>query len=217
MTVIAIDGPAGTGKSSVAKRVAARLGFFFLETGAMYRAVTYGLLKHRIPLEDEAAIAAYVAALELSLGDKGYILEGELLIDQLRSEAVTRSVSQVSALHCVREKLVSLQRSLAKGRDLVLEGRDIGTVVFPDAACKIYLTASSAKRAERRLLQEGGGDLLKVREDIERRDKFDSERALSPLKPAKDAILIDTSDYTLDEVVEEILEIVSKKNLPRSI
>jgi cytidylate kinase len=217
MTIVAIDGPAGTGKSSVAKRVAARLGFFFLETGAMYRAVTYGLLKHRIPLENEEAIANYMDALELSLGDKGYILEGELLIDQLRGEAVTRAVSQVSALFCVREKLVALQRSLAKGCDLVLEGRDIGTVVFPDAAYKIFLTASSTKRAERRLLQEGGGDLLKVREEIERRDKFDSERALSPLKPAKDAILIDTSDYTLDEVVEKVLGIVAKKNLPRNI
>lgn len=217
MTIVAIDGPAGTGKSSVAKRVAARLGFFFLETGAMYRAVTYGLLKHHIPLDNEEAIATYVEALQLSLGDKGYILEGELLLDQLRSEAVTRAVSQVSALSCVREKLVALQRSLAKGRDLVLEGRDIGTVVFPDAAFKLYLTASSAKRAERRLLQEGGGDLLKVKEDIERRDKFDSERALSPLKPATDAVLIDTSDLNLDEVVEKVLEIVAKKNLPRSV
>ncbi len=218
--VVAVDGPAGTGKSSVSRGLARALGARYLDTGAMYRIVTLAMLRAEVDLDDPAAIAAAVDV-PLAVGhdpdvDCAY-LAGEDVSAEIRGDAVTRAVSAVSAVPRVREKLVALQRELASGSDnVVVEGRDIGTVVLPDADVKIFLTASAETRARRRNDQNIGAglgdDYETVLADVRRRDHLDSTRAVSPLRPAHDALIVDTSDMTQDEVVARLVELVEQRS-----
>ncbi len=218
--VVAMDGPSGTGKSSVSRRLAARLGARYLDTGAMYRVATLRVLRAGVDLTDPAAIAAAVADLPLAIGtDPSHELiqlDGADVSDEIRGDAVTKAVSAVSAVPEVREALVALQREIAvsAGR-IVVEGRDIGTVVLTDADAKIYLTASAEARAQRRNQQniaEGrGDDYAAVLADVQRRDTLDSTRKVSPLRPAADAVLVDTSELSMDEVIDELYRVVAQQ------
>ncbi len=218
--VVAMDGPSGTGKSSVSRRLAARLGARYLDTGAMYRVATLRVLRAGVDLADPAAIAAAVADLPLTIGtDPSHELiqlDGADVSDEIRGDAVTKAVSAVSAVPEVREALVALQREIAvsAGR-IVVEGRDIGTVVLTDADAKIYLTASAEARAQRRNQQniaEGrGDDYAAVLADVQRRDTLDSTRKVSPLRPAADAVLVDTSELSMDEVIDELYRVVAQQ------
>ncbi|MBF6090122.1 (d)CMP kinase [Nocardia cyriacigeorgica] len=215
-----MDGPSGTGKSSVSRRLAARLGARYLDTGAMYRVATLRVLRAGVDLADPAAIAAAVADLPLTIGtDPSHELiqlDGADVSDEIRGDAVTKAVSAVSAVPEVREALVALQREIAvsAGR-IVVEGRDIGTVVLTDADAKIYLTASAEARAQRRNQQniaEGrGDDYAAVLADVQRRDTLDSTRKVSPLRPAADAVLVDTSELSMDEVIDELYRVVAQQ------
>ncbi|MBF6302390.1 (d)CMP kinase [Nocardia amamiensis] len=218
--VIAMDGPSGTGKSSVSRRLATRLGAQYLDTGAMYRAATLRVLRAGIELTDTAAIAAAVKELPLSIGTEPsrevIELDGEDVASEIRGDAVTKAVSAVSAVPEVRELLVAMQRDItAVARRIVVEGRDIGTVVLPTADAKIYLTASAEARAHRRNQQniaEGrGDDYAGVLADVQRRDTLDSTRKVSPLRPAADAVLVDTSELSMDEVIDELYRVVAQQ------
>ncbi len=211
MTVVAIDGPAGAGKSTVARAVAQRLGVTVLDTGAMYRAVTLACMNAGVDLDDGEACAKIGEAVSIVLDDDGTVLlDGVDVTRSIRTPAVTRAVSTVSAHPEVRAILVRHQRALAERHALiVVEGRDIGTVVFPDAAVKVFLVASDDERARRRLKdEEAQGRAVKLdelRADIARRDALDSGRAVSPLRSADDALVIDTTGRTIDDVVGEIV------------
>lgn len=215
---IAIDGPAGAGKSSIAKRVAKELAFVYVDTGAMYRTMALYFLENMIPVDDEDEVSAHCDEIDIKLEyiDNSQIvrLNGKDVSDDIRKEEVGNTASIVAKYTAVRNKLVALQRRMAETTDLIMDGRDIGTVVLPNAEAKIYLTASSAVRAKRRFLelQEKGVscDLDKIEEDIIARDKQDMNREISPLKQAEDAILVDSSDMTIDEVVEAIKKIVKE-------
>ena len=217
--VIAIDGPAGTGKSSVSRRLAEVLGARYVDTGAMYRIATLAMLRGGVDLEDPAAIAAAVDV-PMSVGFDPEVeqtfLGGEDVSTLIRSDDVTRAVSAVAAVPEVRARLVALQRQLAEGSgSVVLEGRDIGTVVLPDADVKIFLTASAQTRARRRNDQNIAAGLPDefetVLADVIRRDHLDSTRAISPLRPADDALIVDTSDMTQDEVVAHLRSLVEQR------
>lgn len=218
--VVAMDGPSGTGKSSVSRRLATRLGARYLDTGAMYRVATLRVLRAGVDLTDPEAIAAAVRELPLTIGtDPGrevIELDGEDVSAEIRGDAVTKAVSAVSAVAEVRELLVARQRELtASAGRIVVEGRDIGTVVLPAADAKIYLTASAQARAQRRNQQnisEGrGDDYAAVLADVQRRDTLDSTRAVSPLRPAADAVLVDTSELGMDEVIDELYRVVAQQ------
>ena len=215
--IITIDGPAGTGKSTIARRVANALGFLYVDTGAMYRVVTYGLLKDDVDVDDANAIAKVIKYYNIGIkivgDDKRYYLNDEDITREIRSEKVTALVSSVSAFKSVREYLVGLQRHLSQDVDAVFEGRDMGTVVFPNAELKIYLTARPLVRAERRLkdLKNNNITLEQVLDSINKRDAYDSSREISPLLQAPDAHCIDTSDMTIEEVTEEILKLIPAK------
>jgi len=215
--IITIDGPAGTGKSTIARRVANALGFLYVDTGAMYRVVTYGLLKDDVDVDDANAIAKVIKYYNIDIkivgDDKRYYLNDEDITREIRSEKVTALVSSVSAFKSVREYLVGLQRHLSQDVDAVFEGRDMGTVVFPNAELKIYLTARPLVRAERRLkdLKNNNITLEQVLDSINKRDAYDSSREISPLLQAPDAHCIDTSDMTIEEVTEEILKLIPAK------
>lgn len=212
MLVIALDGPAGTGKSTVARALAARLGLPFLDTGAMYRAVTWAALRRGVALADGEGLGALAAGLQLMVGEGGISVDGEDVTAAIRTPEVTSAVSAVSAVPAVRAVLRNQQRAWAeRSGGGVAEGRDIGTVVFPDAPLKVYLDAAPAVRAARRAA-ESGGDRSAILADIERRDRADSTRADSPLRPATDAVRIDTSDLTVDEVVATILTLVADRS-----
>lgn len=209
--IIAIDGPAGSGKSTVAKLVAKKLGFFYLDTGAMYRAVAYKMKKENL---SEKELIEKLGSIDLRLldTDKGIkvILDGEDITGKIRTEEIGKLASQIAKIPEIREKLVQLQRKIAlEAKNAVLEGRDIGTVVFPDAELKIFMTASPEERAKRRYLQLKEKGENPNYEDILRsvleRDKADMERKIAPLKPAKDAIVIDTTNKTIEEVVNIIV------------
>lgn len=215
--LVAVDGPAGTGKSSVSRALARALGARYLDTGAMYRIVTLAALRAGADLADESAIERAAADAEVGLGsdpdeDRSY-LAGEDVSAEIRGDAVTRAVSAVSALPPVRARLVGLQRALAaSGGRVVVEGRDIGTVVLPDADVKIFLTASAEERARRRNAQNIASglpdDYASVLADVQRRDHLDSTRAVSPLRAADDALVVDTSDMDENQVVTRLLELV---------
>ena len=217
--VVAIDGPAGTGKSTVSRGLARILGARYLDTGSMYRIVTLAMLRGGVDLGDAAAIAA-AGDVPLTVGydpdhEQSY-LSGEDVSAAIRSDEVTRAVSAVSAVPEVRETLVRLQRELAAGpQSVVVEGRDIGTVVLPDADVKIFLTASAETRARRRNDQNVAAglpdDYESVLADVIRRDHLDSTRAVSPLRAADDAVIVDTGDMTQDEVVSRLREIVEQR------
>ena len=221
--IVAIDGPAASGKSTTAKMVAKKLQMTYLDTGAMYRAVTLALLRSNTDLDDYDSVCQVVDELELDIYDQEgktvVILDGEDVSQAIRSVPVTKNVSAVSAMKYVREAMVEIQRNIGKKTNCVVEGRDIGTVVFPDAEFKIFMVADVKMRAERRLkeLQEMGDDrsLQEVMADLKRRDKKDSTRAHSPLQKAGDAIEIDTSMLSIDqqvEKVEKIINLVREKN-----
>ena len=216
---IAIDGPAGAGKSTIAKRVAKELGFIYVDTGAMYRAMAVYFLDKGIDSKDEEGIAKACGSVSVNItyenGTQQVILNGENVTSRLRTEEVGRMASATAVYGCVRTKLVELQRELAAGTDVIMDGRDIGTCVLPDATVKIYLTASVEARARRRydeLVQKGETPELEViKEDIEKRDYNDMHRDISPLRRAEDAQLVDSSDMNIDEVTKAILDIFSAK------
>ncbi|MBL1074342.1 (d)CMP kinase [Nocardia sp. 2] len=215
-----MDGPSGTGKSSVSRLLATRLEARYLDTGAMYRVATLRVLRSGVDLDDAAAIVVAVKELPLTIGTdpsrEVILLDGEDVSSEIRGNEVTKAVSAVSAVPEVRDQLVALQRDIAatSGR-IVVEGRDIGTVVLTDADVKIYLTASAEARAARRNAQniaEGrGDDYQAVLADVQRRDNLDSTRKVSPLRPAEDAILVDTSDLNKDEVIDELYRVVAQQ------
>lgn len=213
---IAIDGPAGAGKSTIAKKVAKTLGYIYVDTGAMYRAMALYMIKLGIDPENanviEEACKSADIGIEYRDGEQVVLLNGENVNAYLRTEEVGNMASVTSVNGKVREKLVELQQKLAKTKDVVMDGRDIGTVVLPNAEVKVYLTASSLVRAKRRALElEAKGeavDLAKIEADIIDRDNRDMTREISPLKQAVDATLIDSSYMNIDEVVEAILNLV---------
>lgn len=215
---IAIDGPAGAGKSTIAKRVAAALGYIYVDTGAMYRAMALYFLKNNIEIKNEQDVADKCNEISITItydnGEQQVLLNGENVNGQIRTEEVGNAASVTSAYGAVRKKLVELQQELASQADVIMDGRDIGTCVLPNAAVKIYLTASVQTRAERRYaeLQAKGEvcELSAIEKDIEDRDYRDTHREISPLKQAEDAILVDSSKMSIDEVVECILNIVKE-------
>ena len=215
---IAIDGPAGAGKSTIAKRLAKKLGFIYVDTGAMYRAMAYYFLQHNIDAKDENAIAAACPDVDVTItyenGEQQVLLNGENVNGVIRNEEVGNMASSTSVYPVVRKKLVELQRQLAKSADVIMDGRDIGTCVLPDAQVKIYLTASSATRAKRRydeLTEKGVScDLAEIEKDIIDRDYRDIHRETSPLRQAEDAVLVDSSEMNIDEVVDAIYQVYSE-------
>lgn len=203
--IVAIDGPAGAGKSTVGRAVAARLGLQYLDTGAMYRAVTFAALRRGIDPADETDVAALASGLEMTLDGSVVVVDGVDATVEIRGREVTAAVSAVAANSRVRAELVRRQRSwVAEHGGGVVEGRDIGSVVFPDATLKLYVTASPRVRAERRVA-EIGGNVDDVEASIIERDRKDSTRADSPLMESSDAIVVDTTGSTVDEVVDHVL------------
>ncbi len=208
MRIIAIDGPAGAGKSTVARALAARLGLEYLDTGAMYRAVTLAAMQRGIDPADVETVAALARELSLDVSDDGVIVDGYDATTEIRSPAVTTAVSAVAANSAVRAELVERQRDWARRRGGgVLEGRDIGSVVFPDAELKLYLTAAPRVRAERRMA-ESGGNVDEIFEAIERRDRHDLSRVDSPLVKADGSIVVDTTGLAIDEVLAQIQQLL---------
>lgn len=208
VVVIAIDGPAGAGKSTVGRALADRLDVGYLDTGAMYRAMTFAALRRGVVEGDLDAVAAMAPDVELDLTDGVVIVDGVDATAEIRGREVTEAVSQISANPMVRSVLVERQREwVAERGGGVVEGRDIGTVVFPDADLKLFITASARVRAERRV-SELGGDVDEVEASIIKRDRSDSSRTHSPLSEADDAIIVDTTGLTVDEVIEHILELL---------
>jgi cytidylate kinase len=207
-----MDGPSGSGKSSTARGVATRLGLRYLDTGAMYRAMTWWMLQRGIDVEDPAAVAARADQPVIVAGTDPQAptitVDGTDVAGPIRGPEVTAVVSAVSAVPAVRERLVHEQQAVIGAGDIVVEGRDIGTVVAPDAAVKIFLTADPGARAERRAAERAGADVTATRQDLIRRDTIDSGRVTSPLAMAVDAHHLDTTPYTLEEVVDEVVALV---------
>ncbi len=223
--VIAIDGPAGSGKSSTAKGVAKKLNFLHLDTGAMYRAVTLKCLREGISYRDEEALSQVVRKSSILFSgrvpDTRVFLDSEDVTEEIRSERVTNSVSDYCAPAVVRNELVANQRMIAKGRSVVSEGRDMGTVVFPDAEIKVYMTASVEERARRRhnqLLEAGiQKNMSNLISEIRERDRKDSTRKNSPLKKADDAVELDTTAMSLEEQIERISEMAAERTSKESV
>ncbi len=221
--IITIDGAVATGKSSVAKQLAKSLGYIFFDTGAMYRSMAYGILHDNIDIHDEKQLKKYLDSFDFDMkikqGEKHYYVDGKDVTTIIRGLDVTEKVSEVAAIPMVREKLIAIQREYSWGVNAVFEGRDMGTVVFPDADLKIYLTGNPEVRAERRLkeLKERFPDMAdqltyeKVLEDLNKRDQFDTSRQMSPLRAAEDAYIIDTSELSLEDVVNKALEFKDRK------
>ena len=216
---IAIDGPAGAGKSTIAKRAAKELSFIYVDTGAMYRSIALGLLRGGVDIEDTQALEKALEQIEVSIGYENHeqqvFLNQENVSGLIRTEEVSRMASAASAKPQVRAKLTELQRSLARREDVLMDGRDIGTMILPDAQLKIYLTASVHTRALRRYkeLIERGEDcsLEDIEKDIEERDYRDMHRETAPLCQAEDAVLIDSSEMTIDEVLERIISLAKSR------
>ena len=226
--IVAIDGPAGSGKSTIAKEIARQMGFNKLDTGAMYRAVTYAALSRGVDLDDEAAIDALARQIEIRFTngvgeDTRLTIDGEDASAAIRTPEVDANVSEVSAYPGVREAMLVHQRRAAEGRDIVAEGRDIGTVVFPEAEVKVFLTADPRERARRRVLQRHENDAaapspeaIEAEVDetlaaLEERDKLDSSRDVAPLVAAEDAVHVDSTSHTIDEVVQIIGELIAAR------
>ena len=216
---IAIDGPAGAGKSTIAKMVAEKLSYIYVDTGAMYRTIALYLLNNNISADKVADIEAALGDISISLayenGMQQMYLNGENVSAQIRNERVGNMASKTSALPCVRAFLLELQRGLARENDVVMDGRDIGTNILPDAEVKVYLTASSSVRAKRRydeLVAKGETPLLdKIENDIIQRDYQDMHRDIAPLKQADDAVFIDSSDMSINEVADSIIKLTNNK------
>jgi len=217
---IAIDGPSGAGKSTMAKAVAARLGCVYLDTGAIYRTVAYHMILMGISPKDGDGVGRLIDDVNIEIlftadGKQRMILNGADVTDEIRTPEISKGASQVSVHPVVRAVLLDLQRDMAKKNNIVMDGRDIGTVVLPDADVKIFLTASPKVRAKRRLaeLQAKGEKLTfaQVLEELEKRDERDSTRAAAPLRCAPDAVRVDTSDYSIEESIEQILSVIRRK------
>jgi cytidylate kinase len=217
--IVTIDGPAGTGKSTVARTLADRLGFEFLNTGAMYRAVAFACLQRNLDLTDDRTIGDIANTLEILFSQNRLMLGGEDVTDAIRGQEVTQSASIVAANPTVRKRLVELQRRVGLNTNLVTEGRDQGTTVFPNAECKFFLTASPEERARRRQRElEEKGDFISLDELVEQqqlRDRRDESRSCSPLQPAHDAVLIDTTKMTLAEVASYLEQLVQRAAINR--
>lgn len=221
--VVAVDGTSGSGKSSTSRGVAGRLGLRYLDTGAMYRAMTWWMLRHAVDVRDASAVAARVGEPEIVAGidplAPTITLDGADVSREIRTDEVNAAVSPVSAVPAVRARLVEMQqRVIAEARvgaGIVVEGRDIGSVVWPEAEVKVFLTADPSARAVRRAAEEGGSDVAATRASLEARDRIDSSRAASPLQRADGAVHIDTTPYTLDEVIGRIVAIVEDVRLER--
>jgi len=216
---IAIDGPAGAGKSTIAKGISRKLGFIYVDTGAMYRALALYFIRNQSKSDEEEKISKLLADVDVTItyidGMQQVILNGENVTPFIRSEEVGKMASESSVYKDVRAKLLDLQRNLAKYADVIMDGRDIGTHVLPDADLKIYLTASIKERANRRFLELGEKgidcELSQIEKDIEDRDYRDMNREIAPLRQAEDAICIDSSLMTIDEVIHRIIEIYENK------
>ncbi len=216
---VAIDGPSGAGKSTVAKAAAKELGYIYVDTGAMYRAIGLYMLNHGIPIEDEAKVSAALPMVNVTIryeeGTQQVILNGENVSPVIRTQAVSDAASVTSAYAPVRQKLLDLQHSLARENDVIMDGRDIGTAILPNAEVKIYLTASTYVRAQRRFAEMAAKgqecDLKQVMADIEERDYRDSHREVSPLTQAADAVYLDTSELDIDGAVNAAIEIIHAK------
>ena len=219
---IAIDGPAGAGKSTIAKKVADRIGFVYLDTGAMYRAVTYKMMTENIAIDDEEKLAELLKNMDLSFGDGGRKIHcnGVDISQEIRLPEISANVSAVSALPLVRDVMAQKQREIAEKYDVVMDGRDIGTVILPDAQVKIFLTASLEERTRRRLeeLTAKGiaTDYEKLYKEIALRDEKDANRAIAPLKMADDAVFLDSTAYNIDDVVKNVLLIIENKGFQLS-
>ncbi|MEY8337461.1 (d)CMP kinase [Lachnospiraceae bacterium 62-35] len=221
---IAIDGPAGAGKSTIAKKVARELNFIYVDTGAMYRAMALYVIRKQISSEDEQAVSSVCDEVSVTIGYEGGIqqvyLNGENVSDMIRTEEVGNMASSISPYRSVREKLLQLQQGLAEKENVIMDGRDIGTCVLPMADTKIYLTASTRIRAERRfkeLIEKGMMcNLEEIEQDIIERDNRDMTREIAPLKQAEDAVLIDGSAMTIDEVVLQIIKTAEMHGLKRN-
>ncbi len=216
---IAVDGPAGAGKSTISKAVAKKLGFIYVDTGAMYRAIALYFLEHPGNMADGQALEKSLENIQVQIqyeaGAQRVILNGQDVTEKLRKEEVGNMASRISAKGAVRKKLLSLQRGLAASEDVVMDGRDIGTTVLPDADVKIYLTAGAHVRASRRYLeltQKGEtADIQQIEQDIRKRDEQDMHREISPLRQAEDAVLVDSSDMSIPEVIDRIVAIYREK------
>lgn len=221
MKSIAIDGPAGAGKSTIARKVAEKLSFIYVDTGAMYRSMALYFIRHDIAAQDEKKIAAVCPDIDVSItyqdGEQQVILNGENVNGLIRTEQVSMMTSDTSKYPVVREKLLSLQRGLAEKENVIMDGRDIGTCVLPNADVKIYLTASAAERARRRCKEQTERgvdcDIKEIERDIIARDEQDMNREVAPLRQAEDAVLVDSSDMTIDQVVDEIIRIYQEKTV----
>lgn len=208
LRIVAIDGPAGAGKSTIAKALAIALNIPYLDTGAMYRMVTYAALRDGIDLNNESTVADIAKSLNVVMSSDRFIVDDVDVTDIIRGPQVTEAVSTVAALSSVRSQLRAAQRTWVENAGGgVVEGRDIGTVVFPDATLKVFLTASPAVRAQRRVAQSGG-DVVEIEEQIRQRDHLDSTRADSPLRESNDSLFIDTTDLSIDAVVNQITSTV---------
>ena len=211
MTVVAIDGPAGAGKSTVARLVAKEISVPYLDTGAMYRCVALAVLRGDTDSSDEEAVAEIAERVQITLHDDKVSLDGKDVSSEIRTKEIGAIVSVIAAMTPVRNYMRSQQQKwIAEQREGVVEGRDIGTVVLPQADVKIFLTASAQERASRRV-QQNGGDLMQVASEIEERDRLDTTRQDSPLQPALDAVHVDTTGLSIDEVVHTIVSIVGTK------
>ena len=216
---VAIDGPAGAGKSTIARRAAKELGYIYVDTGAMYRGMAYHMLKKGIDLLDEAAVSAEAEKLSVSIsyekGEQAVLVNDENVTPFIRTPEVSAAASTVSAYPKVRAALLNLQKDLAKKQSVLMDGRDIGTVVLPQADVKIFLTASAEIRGKRRydeLISKGQtADLNQIIEDVKKRDEQDMNRAIAPLRQAEDAVLVDSSEMSIDQVTERIVRLVKAK------
>lgn len=211
---IAIDGPAGAGKSTIAKLIAERLGINYVDTGAMYRAITWKLLDKSINLNDEGLIIDTVKDTIIEIDQNNIFIDGQDLTDEIRQPIVSRNVSKVARIAEIRIIMVDLQREISQGKSIVMDGRDIGTHVLPNANYKFFLTASIDERAQRRAMELNKKgfqtNINEIKEEIKQRDKIDTERKVSPLKPAKSAIIIDTTFKSINTIIAEIMSIILK-------
>jgi len=213
--IVTIDGPAGAGKSTIGKEVAQRLGFLYLDTGAMYRACALYIMENGISLGDEKKVASLLPQLDIRFDNENILLKGKDVSQKIRSPKIDQAASKISQNPAVREKLTQLQRKIASGINVVAEGRDMGTVVFPKAEAKIFLTASPEERAWRRKRQlDKQGNIISfdiILRQIKKRDKADTERKIAPLKAAHDALIVDSTKLTAEEVIETIIKFVNKQ------
>ena len=215
MLRVAIDGPGGTGKSTIAKAVAERLGLEYVDTGAMYRSIALKSIRKGVDPENELAVVEMLSDTEIDFNDNKVYLDGEDVSGLIRTNEISMQASLISKLGPVRAKVDEVSKRLASTKNVVMEGRDIGTAVIPDAEVKVFMTAAAEVRARRRynqLLEQGKNtNLEQIKEEIEKRDYQDSHREINPLKQAEDAVFLDTSDMTIEENIDAICDLISEK------